>query len=160
MLKSEMSLTQTQKRGLKVPKSAKMFWTKNTKIFNTISFIYDQNNYAILLLIEIFFLKDIYFFSFLTVMSFFKRKNYPNKLLNVNIIEFVNWLVKWVMKGFFLKVTSTNNNNKYVLKFEGLVKIWHEIWRYVLNLTSYTNDRMVYVKGRTKVLHTFFLTIQ
>lgn len=87
MLKSEMSLTQTQKRKLKVPKSAKLFERKTR---NTISFIYDQNNYAILLLIEIFFLKDIYFFVFSTVMSFFKRKNYPNKLLNVNIIEFVN----------------------------------------------------------------------
>lgn len=87
MLKSEMSLTQTQKRGLKFQNQLKCFERKTR---NTISFIYDQNNYAILLLIEIFFLKDIYFFGFLTVMSYFKRKDYPNKLLNVNIIEFVN----------------------------------------------------------------------
>lgn len=87
MLKSEMPLTQTQKRGLKFQNQLKCFERKTR---NTISFIYDQNNYAILLLIEIFFLKDIYFFGFLTVMSFFKRKDYPNKLLNVNIIEFVN----------------------------------------------------------------------
>lgn len=100
-----------------------------------------------MLLIEIFFFKDIYFFGFLIVMFFFKRKDYFNKFLNVNIIEFVNWLVKWVMKGFFLKVIFINNNNKYVLKFEGFVKIWYEIWWYVLNLISYINDRMVYVKG-------------
>lgn len=48
---------------------------------------------------------------------------------------------------FFLKVIFINNNNEYVLKFEDFVKIWYEIWWYVLNLISYINDRMVYVKG-------------
>lgn len=60
---------------------------------------------------------------------------------------------------FFIKVIFINNNNEYVLKFEGFVKIWYEIWWYVLNLISYINDRMVYVKGCMKVLYMFFFII-
>lgn len=61
----------------------------------------------------------------------------------------LNLLIDWLngLWKVFLKVIFINNNNEYVLKFEGFVKIWYEIWWYVLNLISYINDRMVYVKG-------------